>query len=189
MLARVLVIFFWIASLTNSFSQAGSVRVQVLNGGNLDFIFNSISKYKTGITYTNYTRIGITVNDNGNAAYVRWELTAWFEDADGDNNITGTNTLHKLPFSTVEASTSIVGGCGQCKEFFPGPPNMVLTNAPQVLIDGNALGGADDVPPNYVYTTDQIDISYYCGTSVSLMGEPADYYSDDINLEINMYDF
>ncbi|MBI4946157.1 MAG: hypothetical protein HY840_07125 [Bacteroidetes bacterium] len=168
------------------FSQVGSVRVVVLGGGSIDFIFNSIAKYKTGITYTNYSTVGITVNDNANPAYTWWELRVNADDANGDGVMNGTDPANSIPFSTIEMSTSIGAGCASCLEFFPGPPNLVLTNAEQVLVDGNQFLGADDIPPALAYTTDWISITYYCGTTVSLLGRAADYYSDDIVLTIYM---
>lgn len=171
----------------------GAVRVEILSGGNLSFIFNSIGKYKNGITTPpNFTVIGITVDEVGGMPnYLRWELLAEIEDADGDGFITGTNPANQLPFSTVEISTATVMGCISCLHFYPGPPNLSLTNFGQVVADGNAMGGMDDIPPNLTYTTDKIGITYYVGTSLgnNLLGSPSDFYSDVIILTLTMYDF
>jgi len=64
---RVVSFIFCILSSAYSFSQSstpgGSVRITVLAGGNIDFVFNSISDYKTGITKLNYTVLGIEADN------------------------------------------------------------------------------------------------------------------------------
>ncbi|KAF0190423.1 MAG: hypothetical protein FD166_3809 [Bacteroidetes bacterium] len=56
------VIFLSVVFSCSALSQS-SVRIAIYGGGNLDFVFNSISEYKTGITHTNFTLIGIEVID------------------------------------------------------------------------------------------------------------------------------
>ena len=192
----------WIHSMTwlcaQSSTPGGSVRLTVLSGGNLDFIFNSIAKYKSGITYTNYTVLGISVTDNagdnnpaipdGIDDYTTWVLFVEAQDADLDGAITGTNPANTLPFTTIEMSAAITAGCPTCVSAFAGPPYLPLP-APGLgiltpLVDGSG-GGADeieDVPSaeNLSYTLDQVSITYRCGVTTSLLGSISDYYTDDI---------
>lgn len=175
---------------------AQTVRLTVLGGTNLDFVFNSIVKYKNGIAYIDYTTLGITVSDAPlGTDYLRWELSVEAEDSDGDGAITGSNPANTLPFSTIELSTTINLGCANCLEFFPGPPKLALPDPladgagpGTVVVDGNLFGGADDIPPDLSDVTDQITITYDCGTTVSLLGNAADYYADGIVLTLTMFD-
>jgi len=172
------------------FSQVGSVRVQVYSGGNLDFVFNSISDYKTGITYTNFTLIGIEVTEPlVGDTYETWELEVSADDADADGFLTGTDPANTLPFSSIEVQATLAAGCPSCNffgsPFVPLAPDLGI-GLNTVLVDGNLLGGVDDIPPNLAIATDQINISFRCGVTTSLLGETADYYSDDIFLDIIM---
>ena len=183
---------FFIYSLL--FSQiGGSISLKVLGGGNLSYAFNSISKYKMGIIDPSRTTVGISVDDNADPAYLGWKLEIEFDDVDVDGFLTGSGG-NKLSFSTVEVSTNLIA-CAGCTELAPGPPNLPLTNVAQILVQGgDGPGGADDIPPTLIFTTDQIVISYYIGTNPcpcppgnALLGQPADFYTDDIILTLTMY--
>jgi hypothetical protein len=183
-------------SLNTCYGQAstpgGSVRLTLLGGGNVEFIFNSMSDYKTGITYNNWTTLGISVRDEAGDInppvgddYTQWEIDFQAQDADGDGFITGLNAAHQLLFSVVELKATIAAGCGTCNVF--ASPFITLTKLPQKLVDGSSGGGwppdqIRDVPSadNLVFGSDQINISYRCGFTTKLLGKPADYYSDDI---------
>lgn len=179
-----------------SSTPGGSVRLTVLGGGNLDFVFNSIAEYKAGITYTNWTILGISVTDiagdnnppggDGIDDYTQWTLSVEAQDNDGDGAITGTNPANTLLFSTIEMSASISGGCLTCVSLFPGPPYLPLpaSGAGVPIVDGSG-GGADEIedvpsPENLVYTLDQISITYRCGVTTSLLNSTPDFYADDI---------
>lgn len=175
------------------FSQA--VRVQVISGANISTTFNSIAKYKAGITLSPYTTVGISV-DEGVWDYKSWVLTINAEDLDGDGFFSCNNlAVNKVPFDVVEVSTNITLGCGECQEFF-NPLKWKLTNAPQPLIDGNKSGGLDDisglfVPPYpYGFLSDQFTISYFIGVppNTSMFGIGPDFYSDAIVLTLTMTD-
>lgn len=172
------------------FSQS-SVRIAVYGGGNLDFVFNSISDYSTGITYTNYTLLGIEVIDGPDLPidrdYITWELRVSAADANVDGNLNGTNPANTIPLSAIEVqASSIALGCPTCNLF--GSPWVALIGQPatSLLVDGNQLGGADDIPPNLATPSDQINISFRCGVTTSLLGEIADFYSDDIYIDLIM---
>ena len=162
----------------------------VLGGGNVEFIFNSISKYKTGITYTNWTTLGITVKDEAGDInlpvgddYTQWEVDFQAQDANGDGVMNGLNPANSLAFTAIEVSASVAAGCGTCNTYLS--PFLPLTVLPTLLVDGT-LGGADQIedfpsPENLVFASDQINITYRCGAPPStLLGTQADYYSDNI---------
>jgi hypothetical protein len=173
----------------------GSVRLTLLGGSNVEFMFNSMNDYKSGITYSNWTTLGISVRDEAGDInlpagddYTNWQLTFQVLDADGDGFITGTNPANKLLFSTVEVKATIAAGCPTCNVF--ASPYVALTAALVIIADGS-LGGADqieDVPSaeNLTFGTDKINISYRCGFTTKLLGKPADYYSDDIVFTLTM---
>jgi len=174
------------------FSQDGSVRVRVFSGGNLDFVFNSISDYNTGITFTNYTLLGIEATDPaGGTDRTAWRIEISADDADADGLLTGTNPANTIPFSTIEVQATSVVSCVPipCPINLFASPWVPLTVFPitTIIIDGNALGGADDIiagVSELAYTIDQVNISYRVGVTTSLLGEQADYYADDINFDI-----
>ena len=187
--------------LAQSSTPGGSVRLTVLGGGNVDFVFNTMSDYKLGKTYTNWTILGISVTDvagdnnppggDGVDDYTTWNLTVEADDADGDGAITGTNPANTIPFGSIELSASVYAGCGTCNVF--GSPFVALTNLPNIIADGSNGGGwppdqIRDVPSgdNLSYSGDQIAITYRCGVTTSLLGNAADYYSDDMIFILTM---
>lgn len=186
MYLRLLIFLFFLSFSKYAFPQGGSVRIAVYGGGNVDFVFNSMSDYTAGITLTNYTLIGIDVIDL--AAPPDWESWTLSISADdpGIDGLDGTGPANKFPLNAIQVRTTLSGGCVSCNFF--GSPWVNLPAAPTIFVDGNAAGGADDIPPNLGTATDQINISYRCGVSTSLLGLslPADYYSDDIFIDLLM---
>lgn len=196
-LSLLSVLLITLSNVGESFGQAstpgGSVRLTILGGGNVEFIFNSMSEYKLGVTYNNWTTIGISVRDEAGDInlpagddYTQWQLSFQAQDADGDGFMNGVNALNKILFSSFELKATIAAGCGTCNVF--ASPFVALAVAPgAVLVDGSNGGSwppdqISDVPSadNLTYVADQINISYRCGVTTSLLGQPADYYSDDI---------
>lgn len=187
---RIIAFIFCIISFAYSYSQDGSVRVRVFAGGNLDFVFNSISDYKTGITFLNYTVLGIEATDlAGGIDRTAWRIEVSADDADGNGLLDGTNPANTLPFSTIEVQATSIASCVPlpCPINLFGSPWLPLATAPTIIVDGNAAGGADDIiagVSELAFTTDQINISYRVGFTTSLLGEQADFYSDEINFVI-----
>ena len=146
-----------------------------------------MNDYKTGVTYTNRTLIGLQVIDDAALPdYTTWELRCQVEDADADGFLTGTSSLNQIPFSTIEMRATLSSGCLSCRFF--GSPYVALAPVSTLLVDGHAAGGVDDIPPNLSVTTDQISISYRCGVTTSLLNSSpaADYYSDNIFIDLIM---
>lgn len=188
MIQRLIITIFVFLICFSAFSQ--SARIEVLAGSNISTVFNSIAKYKTGVTLTNYTRIGISV-DEGPDDYKEWSLTIHAEDlaADGFNGTTG-NTV---PLDQVEITTSIIGGCAECREPY-NPIKWKLTNVPEVILDGNLSMGADDITPALLYpynfAVDQFAITYYFGVppNTTMFSFTPDFYSEVIVLTLTMID-
>lgn len=186
MVLRLQILILFLNLYQCVFSQDGSVRVRVFGGGTLDFVFNSISEYKTGITYLNYTMIGIEATEGVPTDRTAWRIEVSADDADADGNLNGTNPANTIPLSSVEVQATSVSSCVPlpCPINLFGSPWLPLSNVPTIIVDGNAVGGADDIPPNLSFATDQVNISFRCGVTTSLLGETADYYSDDIFFDI-----
>mgnify|MGYP001572852283 CR=1 FL=1 len=192
MIQRLAIPLFLFSVFCNSlFSQ--QARITVISGGNVSVVFNSIEKYQSGIPLLNYTTLGIRVDEEA-ADYKRWEVTIEVEDiaADGFN---GSDPANLIPLDRVEVSTSTVGGCAQCNHFYTPAAKWKLSNAPEVIVDGDASGvRVDDITAlllyPYVVATDQFAISYYIGVppNNTMMGYSGDFYSEVIIVTITMYD-
>ncbi|HEY4798860.1 MAG TPA: hypothetical protein VII99_07275, partial [Bacteroidia bacterium] len=133
-------ILFSLVGFSQSSTPGGSVRLTVLDGGNVNFVFNTLSTLASGITYSNWTTLGITVIDNpgdnnppiGVDDYTSWKLSV----VSLDPNIMGANPVNTLPLSTIQVSASISAGCVTCNVH--GSPFVALP-APGpgvVLVDG-----------------------------------------------------
>jgi hypothetical protein len=194
MLSRFFIVILFLNFYQYILSQDGSVRVKVFGGSSIDFVFNSISKYKNGIPFppsTVYqTVLGIEATDPaGGTDRTAWRIEVRAEDADGDGNLNGTNPANTIPLSAVEIQATSIASCVPvpCPINLFGSPWIPLSNIPAILVDGNALGGPDDIiagTSELAYTTDQIRITYRCGVTTSLLGRPADFYSENIFLDI-----
>ena len=113
-----------------------------MEGGNVEFIFNSMSEYKLGVTYNNWTTIGISVRDEAGDInlpagddYTQWQLSFQAQDADGDGFMNGVNALNKILFSSFELKATIAAGCGTCNVF--ASPFVAVTGF-IVVVSGKA---------------------------------------------------
>ena len=157
----------------------GSVRLTVLAGGNVPFVFNSMEKYLNGINYPTWTRLGITVVDSPAAPTL---LTWTLEFRALTASFTGEDPGNTLPLEILELTPT---GLGVPAYTFVSAVPLELTSADQTLV-------SDVLPPNRSYVDDQVDITYDCGRN--LLGGPpaskellelvppaaADYYVVDI---------
>lgn len=192
LLRKIIYIIISVVSPIIGLSQS-SVRISVFGGGNVDFIFNSIGDYKAGLIYPNFTLIGIEVIDAVDLPlevdYTRWELRFEANDANGDGNFNGSKPLNILPLSVIELSATQFAGCAGC-DFSFSAGFLPLSNVSQLLVDGDLLGAADDIPPNLSTALDQINITYRCGVGVAnnilRLSPAADYYADDIFIDLIM---
>ena len=177
----------------------GSVRLTLLGGGNVQFIFSSMKDYQTGLTFTNWSTLGISVRDEAGDInppvgddYTTWQISFQAQDADGDGFMDGVNPANKIFFSCIEVKATKAAGCATCNVF--GSPFVPLAIAPgSILVDGSSGGGwppdqIRDVPSadNLTYGSDQINLTYRCGNAGSLFGKQADYYSDVIVFTLTM---
>jgi hypothetical protein len=150
-----------------------SVRLTVIDGGNVSFNFNSLSKYNNGITYANYTTFGIAATDAApvNGYNNGWEL---FVKA-LSNQLDGSVLANTLNLNTIELSPTITAGPATIVN-----PTITLSNADQLLVRSViAIAGPDPNP-----TTDQISITYNVGVTNGLLESTADYYTVDLDFTL-----
>lgn len=143
-------------------------RIRVVSGGTISFYFNSLSKYKSGLTLTDWTRLNVYFNDtvNGggaNPAGHGWRLLVRADD----NGIIADGGAPALALSSIILTTSI----SFTVPVAPAP--VVLSSTDQVLVQ-------DDTP--IVGVNEEVVISYAIGTTNDppnspYLGKPADYYT------------
>lgn len=187
MIFRLYIFLILGCAVTNCKAQGGSVRIALYGGGNINFVFNTMKSYNTGITYSNWTTLGIEIKDDPTPPdYTKWELLVSASDPDGDGELTGTIPANTLPFDVIRIRAHIFQGCPSCHII--NPSAVPLSKVPTVLVDGSALGGPSQIPPNLDVANDQIQLSYECGvdTKILSLSPVADYYSDDIFIDLIM---
>ncbi len=163
---KLLIMVFVILFFGNyAAGQNTTSRLTIESGGSVNFYFNSLEKYKNGITYTDWTKLRIYYNDTTDAGgigiYPTWKLDvkALSPTIDGDAG----NTLN---LNTIELeATGNPGSTGV----------QALSNIDVSLITGGAITAP---------ATTVIFITYNCGKSIltqnSLIGKNPDHYVIDI---------
>ncbi len=143
-----------------------TARLTVLNGTNLVFNFNSLSKIEDGITYNSFTQLRIYFTDtldNGSPGSVGWELDV---KASSDFLMADYGTFN-LPLNYIRMYTDYYTVSGH------GP--FDLSNVDQEIAIWSA--------PNPVVNVNEIiTISYSCGTvpGRKLFGLDSDYFTTDL---------
>jgi hypothetical protein len=147
------------------------LRMTVTNGGNIEFVFNTIDEYKNGIdgTGNSFYQTNFTV-----ASSTRWALTYGAEDATfiGTDNPANALALDNVGFGITEAGTHDFEAAGSAKnssdvELFSTPTdNASLVTALQVypvlLIEDNDRVGFANAGDG---TDNDFTLTWYCGTS------------------------
>jgi hypothetical protein len=148
-----------------------SINLKVLSGGNVSYIFNSLGKYESGISYEDWTRFQIYYNDTtefgGVGTSVGWDLQVRAITSgivsDGGNPELDTETI------TIRPNISSCSGC-------VGSTNVSLTNVFQTIVigDGN------------LSILEEVSISYDCGVDPAhkVLNKPPDYYNVDLEFRV-----
>jgi len=148
------------------FAQPGAnpytARIVISRGGFVDFVFNSVEKYQTGITYNDYTYIDICFHDPDNPGVggTKWQLEV--ETATAGVNLIGASAI---PLSVIELELN-----GTATATYPGGA-VVLTSAAQLIATNGIQGDESD---------NKIRITYRCGVTNSLLGYPPAYNTVDL---------
>lgn len=174
----ILVATFFI--LSSSYGQEwNSARLVLLYGGNISFNFNSLSKIKDGIELANATQLGISLADS--------------------NQVGHTLEGFDLNFRAFNAATDIAG------DVYTLNLNTIRLKAENALglAAGTSLGYQDLAAgwttlfsytnvtfSDLTWDAYQLNISYDCGIPVSdggngsLLGQPGDFYTVEIEIEL-----
>ncbi|RLD58135.1 MAG: hypothetical protein DRJ01_12960 [Bacteroidetes bacterium] len=145
--------------------QNKSARLQIITGGNVDFIFNSFKKYDSGIVYTDYTKLKIYYIDTDGAGVhqnTNWQLDFKANSA----NIEGTS--NNLDLRTIELTAN--NGAGTTANCLG---KKQLSSLDVTLVDtGKEIS----------FEQSLINITYDCGTNATykVLNKNPDFYFVDI---------
>jgi len=132
----------------------------MLSGANVDFIFNSLQKYESGISYPNYTKIGVK--------YVRQPLpsgsdTTWIMQFYANTpTIIGSGTNY-LDLDVIKLTAV----------YQSEKDSAYLSSAYQTLVKNGKRGD---------FNSNVVTISYECGITNTLLYKKPDFYTVDIIL-------
>ena len=135
------------------------ISTSVIYGGNVDFLFGSMTKYASGINFNDYTNIKITARDTVNAA-ARWKFSVYATDTQLNGELGNS-----LPLNNIEIQVI-------CKDHLNATIASTLfvpiTSLPQDLIT--------NIPQTTIGTYYSMYITYRCGVTTPLLGKNSDFY-------------
>ena len=128
------------------------LRMTITNGGNIEFVFNTIDDYKTGLSESTKGGAGFYETDFTVSSSTRWKLSYGSETAtfQGTDNPANTLALDNVGFLLTESgahewgSGALGAGTGELHSSYTknGVDVVKLAPYPQVLIDDNDQTGA-----------------------------------------------
>ena len=126
------------------------LRLNVKSGGNIDFNFNTLDQYNSGITNSSAYDTKITV-----ASSVNFNVNMYAEDASllGTDSIGGSNSM-PLAFIGYEVTAT---GTGSANSTVPGGVQALSSTATTAIVTASG-SNAGDVEAN------AFTISWECGT-------------------------
>ena len=163
------------------------LRLNVFNGGNVEFVFNNIDDYKNGLT----NGAGQYQTDISIASSTPWSLLMWAEDA---NFIGNDDPANVMPLGYVGYSILANGGFSFDNEYLAyGNVSIVantLTNAASSVFSCSAISTASNCAGD---ATDNIfQIQWMAGTGDNNMIQTAfinagiepDRYTNNVFLDL-----
>ena len=149
-------------------SQDNVARLTNIIGSHIEFNFNSIDKIRNGISIPNGTTLGVTMEDLTGGTMTGWHID--FESYLAQGTIDdGPNSI---PLNVIEVTASNALGLGTAQTVYS--PSQFLSTVSQTLVTSTVF------PANG--NTHQINLSYDCGVTNSVMGHPGGYYTVDIEI-------
>jgi hypothetical protein len=159
--------------------ELNGARLALLYGGNITFNFNSISKFANGMELINATQLGITLADSNQPGYDLEGFDLNIRSFNGSVNIKGD--IYTLPLDKIRLKAENALGLGAGTSF----GYQDLTTGWTTL-----FSYTNPAFTNLTWNSSQLYISYDCGIPISaggngtLLGQPADYYSVEIEIEL-----
>ena len=164
------------------------LRLNVVNGGNIEFVFNNVADYKSGLT----NLVGQYQTDFNVASSTPWSLLIWAEDASfiGNDDPNNTMSLSYVGFSIT------ANPVGHSFDVEIGANNNVsnlvnaLANAATTLIGCSAINGASNCAGDVV--DNSFSIIWQAGTGAGDMiatafidaGLDPDRYTNNVFLDL-----
>jgi len=154
-------------------------RLSVLYGGNIPFNFNSMEKYRNGIEIADGTILGITLADSSVAGTTLEGFDLNVRSFNGAGSIKGS--VYTLDLNRIRIKAEDYLGLFTGTSF----GYQDLSSVWNTLFSYTNLSFTD-----LNWNNHQLSISYDCGIPLSsggngsLLGEEADYYTVEIELEI-----
>lgn len=150
------------------------LRMTITNGGNIEFVFNTINDYKSGLSETTKGGDGFYNTDFTVSSSTRWKLSYGSETAtfQGTDNPAHSLSLDNVGFLLTESgahqwgSGALGAGTGELHSSYTknGIDVVALATYPTVLIDDNDQTGVT-VGSNAGDASDNtFKLSWRCGT-------------------------
>jgi len=147
------------------------LRLQVKTGGNIQFVFNTMDQYTSGIGYTAGTTTTFTVASSTNfSVSMGAEDDALYGVETGDRVL----TTGSIPLNVVRFN--VTGGTGIMAAATDLP--LTIVTAPTVIVDAGVSGAAG--------AANTFDVEWSAGTHAGLgvMDYPADVYVTNVFLNL-----
>lgn len=155
-------LFFFIDGCNIAFCQCSVVkRVKIISGGSVPFIFSTISKYESGISYNNWSRINVffdtTCVSSNDHSITGWKLYVRANDA-----VVSSDAGFMLPLKVLKIVpwTDIAGAT---------MTTVILSAVDVPIVECANPDGSGDVL-----------LRFDCGKDSTLLGKKPDYYYIDL---------
>ena len=170
---------FFLYSTLNA-QEYNHARLSIIYGGSIPFNFKTIDNYQNGIRINEGTIIGISLADSNQVGATLEGFNLRFRSFNSQANIEGA--VHNLPLSTIQVEAQNNLGLPAPNANYLGLQSLTSSWVNLVEYTQNPISPPDFI--NLNWANHQIKLSYECGVSSSLLGEPSDYYSVEIEIEL-----
>lgn len=179
---RKLLLVLFVIFANCSFAQpplpAPSGHMVFIQGSNVVFNFSALKRYTTGMTLANWTIIEVFYDSDGGGTSWKLSIKANSPNIEGDMG----NTLN---LDVIEITATDYGGApaeyNDLSAFCF--PKITLTDLDQDLVGDQGLGGPPDIASG---KKNRVNLTYECGVTNSLLGQPADFYV--VDLVVTLYE-
>lgn len=140
--------------------EAQIARLSVTRGTSVSFIFDTLSEYENGISYPNWTKVGVYYDDQATGRTWKLEFKALSPFILGSD-------AHTLNLNKIRVSASN-GGPSPAVNYYG---NLFLTDSYSILVSGGPEGSVTD---------NIVNLSFDAGIINKVKNATPDYYSVDI---------